>query len=1031
MRKNVGKKIRIMLGVIVVCVTAFWILYSNNVFGQFIPDKPYVTDAPQGNTSALTAVTYEGGNQKGSLGSGATPMPGVPIAGKDEPKGSEKNPFVLLEIVPEHAQQQMVYLNTSDKNYPLDVLQIGIEASRKEQKDFINFRDVTNFGLHNSPGEWFCRYKYNLYKFGEDEKTVSKPLVEIGKVYSLDIEREDLQSKYGIDPAEFDQYFNENGECKDIKSLIEKYPDLFRKDKNGEEIRNIALKDNRNWRANKGKSIQYEVASFTTDDLSMYRDYQYYVNVSEIMRENPDLFRYDKKGNEISDAVRNDMLNWKGECTKTDSYDYKVVTTDISEEDYEAYHRKEMSMKELSEKYPNLFRKDIEGKEIDESRLSAVGWDVHREVGKLFPTVLKSGYVQYVGDGGEYEIGEDSAEGMGTFLALSEKENGAWKYSEDLPEGVEENKDYWRFANKEKGYCWSISSLEEGHGSHKVAILEKANVCTFRYKRNISSFEFIYDKIEKSDSYSIDYYGLKGNDILKRSLFTFQDEEESKNFNLQVIAMTPSEINEAVKEDTAETLDIIERADLFYFGLYDSATDNITQVYDLYNKYVKDEKEKPVSSDNIKDYYGNDLDWSSCYKILVRLCNNSNLPLIWTQKVGEMLNYGVDGTNNTHMYITGDITAKHVEAMGSLNNIAKLYLLTLQFDMLARKGEGEVDYKRTFYNDILNNLQTIELNLEAMEKASKDTASTTGYYERKLVETNCDGTVLTGSEIRDPKWKTCNYLWNLWTFYPSDIKLGAGNEMAENRDSYIQYGYLDSFFDSNADPFRDNVAGHHSGSDGYDGKNVGIVHGESSNSNVNQSTLLGSPNDGGSILNTTLNVAYQIMNKQTPKVDPLKVKVERRKRDYQKLSDELILIDYSKNSNQDVSGKEPIYIKLTISNTNNEDGILKSIHLMKDTGDVEKKVLLPQKKDKTALVKEKILDVNGKQPVEGYRIPANGTLTFYIPYHYSQWKQDYTQIQLVMRGRKYLLRKGKKESTLGSKVEHTVTISERSLFDLE
>lgn len=1004
---------------------------KSSVFGRFTPEEPYVTDTPMGTSSSLTTITNEGGNQKGTLGSGATPMDGVPVAEMDEPKGSEKNPFVLLEIVPEQAQQQMVYLNTSDENYPLDVMQIGIDACKKENKNFINFKDITNFGLHNSPGEWFCRYEYDIYKFGGDEETVSKPLVEIDKLYMIELTSENI-SEAGYDLEKFENAYN-NGNCK-MADMKKQFPKLFEKDttKWKETIRDIAIEDDNNWnKKSKNKGTIHHKFLFSSETLDLGR---YYLDAKNVVKNHPEVFKVDSDGNEISDDILKDLENWQGEYTGTDKYEYTVKTEDIAAEDYDDYEKGKLSITKLIGKYLSLFQYDVNGNQIEENRLKMDGWKVVKNLEKT-GKILSSGYLHYVGNNstGKYDFKDNrQVAGInGTVVTLEENEDGAWEYLDELPDGAKEgsSSSFWgNFWSSD--YYWSVDKVEKAYSANdpqKVVMLTDAWEYTFTYKNEVHQYEFSYDGGELSKVYSFEYYGLKTNDILKRSLFTFQDEEECRNFNLRVFAMTPSQINEAVKDDTADTLDIIERADMFYIASYSKKTDNIKQVYELYNKYVAKKDGYVYSGDNIKSFYENDLDWGSCYKILWRLSTNANLPLLWTQEVGTMVNNGVDGTDNTHMYVTEDAIANHIHEKGSLNNLAKLYLITIQFDLLARKGEGEIEYKRTFYDDILQNLQTIQLNSSAMEKADKDTASTTGYYERKLVETDCnDGTVLS-----DDAKKTCYYLWNLWTFYPSDIKLSSGNQKEQSNDVYVQYGYLDSFFDSNADVFNDGVADHHSGSDGYDGKNVGVVH-SGSNSDVNHSTLIGNAENKG-IVNTTMNVAYQIMNKQTPKIEPLDVRVEKRKKDYQKLSNELILIDYNKKADYDIAGKEPLYIKLKITNTNNEDAILKSIKLLKDEADSDTITLVPRKtkEESTKMTKEMIRDVNGKQPVEGYRIPANGSLTFYVPYQISEYKQDYTTLQLVTQARKFLLRKGKKESTLGGPVEHTVTISERTLFNLE
>lgn len=1020
-----------------ICLAIFWVLSVNNVLGKFVPEEPYVTGASESMSSVV--VTNEGGNQKGSQGSGATPMNGVPTALGQ--KGSETNPFVLLEIVPEHEQQQMVYLNTSDSEYPLDVMQIGIDASTKENKNFIEFKDVTNFGLHNSPGEWFCRYTYDVYKFGEDEETESKPLVEIDKVYKLELTNENI-SEAGYDLAEFENVYKAYKEGKyKMTDLKNQFPKLFARDttKSKNSIRNIAIEDDKNWdvQTKKEGTIQHKV-TFTSENLDLG---QYYFNTKDVVKNHPEIFREDSAGKKVSDDALSDLENWEGKYIKTDQYDYKVQTEDIASEDYDDYEKGKMSVTELIEKYPSLFQKDKDGKQIKKSCLKMDDWKVQMEKrDEKHGEVLKSGYLHYVGDDakGEYEFADNQhvANINGTVVTLKESENGHWEYLDTLPaeatEGVEDEFWWKRYSTE---YYWSVDVVEKVYSANdpqKVVMLSDVTkyIYTFTLKKDVHHYEFSYNGGEISQFYSFEYYGLKTNDILKRSLFTFQSEEECNDFNFRVIAMTPSEINQAVQGDTSETLDIIERADMFYVGAYDSKTDNIKQIYELYHKFIKKDNSYVFSSDAMKSFYENDLGWASCYKILYRLCNNPNLPLMLTQLLGQMVNEGVDGTDNTHMYVTENDIAKHIHAKGSLNNMAKLYLITIQFDMLARKDSG--GYKRTFYEDILPMLESIDLNSEAMKKADNGTASTTGYYKRKLVETDCDNNPLseTNDEKKDDKWKTCYYLWNMWTFYPSDIMLSSGNQVAADRETYIEYGYLDSFFDSNADPFHDGVADHHSGSDGYDGKNVGIVHG-GSNSDVNHSTLIGGA-ESSSILNNTMNVAYQIMNKQTPKPDALQVRVERLKKDYQRMSNDIILVDYDRKADYKDKDKT-LFVKLTISNLNNEDGILNSIELVKDESDNNGIKLVPRKtkKNDTELKVESIKDINNANPESGYRVPANGELTIYVPYQLADWCKGNTMLRLVTRGRKFVIKKSQKISSLGEKHQSYVTISERTLFNLE
>lgn len=101
-------------------------------FGMFSPKEPYVKGKP--DSIALDSVTDEGKNWIGEMGTGAKPATSdVPTC--EGKKGTKDNPFVILEIVADKAQQQMGYLAMDDnETKPLDVLQYGIDTAA-DKKD--------------------------------------------------------------------------------------------------------------------------------------------------------------------------------------------------------------------------------------------------------------------------------------------------------------------------------------------------------------------------------------------------------------------------------------------------------------------------------------------------------------------------------------------------------------------------------------------------------------------------------------------------------------------------------------------------------------------------------------------------------------------------------------------------------------------------------------------------------------------------------------------------------------------------------
>lgn len=1061
MKKKTGKYLGLVLSLTVVCTLVLLLVVKVDVFGQFISKKPYVDE----NTVRAddTVVTDEGGNQKDSTGTGKEPVSEkVPTAiGK---KGSETNPFVLLEIVPDKAMQQMAYLTGNREDSGLDVMQIGIDAIRKQTA--WSYADpyppsLTNLGIPHDLGNWFCDYEYEVYKIGSDEEKEKMHLAEIGQIYSLKINEEDIKAAgYNVDSfhKDADSYINHDGndkagKYKKMADFISKYPKLFEKDDKGNEIRDIAREDGQDWRLTKKSkgAVHYEV-NLSSEEAEGINQYNY--NVANTIQKYPDLFKTDSDGNEISDAARKDLGNWSAEYTGTKSYDYSVKTTEISDEDYEAYRKGTMKVTDLIEKYPSAFKKDANGKEIERDRLSVEGWKLEEPKETEIPVVLDSGYFHYVGSGGDFLYNQykwlASFNGNVAAYFPTEQGKGDWEYVDKLPSDAKDGGTQGNFWSnfKDSGYYWSVADIEKNI-NQKVVRIENGKTYSFTYKKDVDHFVFSYDSGERSITYTFGYYGLKTNNILKRSLFSFADQKECDNFQMHVICMTPSELNELAKEEQKKEqeieekekqkealggkredhhviLDMIERADMFYIAAYDKGTDNLGQVYGLYNRFIADPRVPDYDFGNekeLKSFYENDLEWSLCMKILKRISSNKNLPLVFNQKVGKMIEDGVEqdqGDSLTHLYLTPDET--NLAVKGSLNNLSKLYLISVQFDMLARKADG---YIRTFTEDILPNIKTVSLTEKAVEGAEKGTAVTTGYYERN------NGLKATGESLSEADKTSCYYLWGRWTFYPSE--LGGNKDSYFNQDLYVDYGYQRTYFNTNAHPFRDGQSmEHQSGSDGTDDKNVAIVHG-GSNSDTNHSTLIGNT-ESSYIVNSTMEAAFQIMNRKPDVIQPLTVSVVKQRKMYERISDELVFIDYSKSESAKYKSDKTLYLKVTIRNINNENGIIKSIALVNEKGnkpshygDAEPAALKAASGDADRYEKESITDSKGKNPVHGYRV--TDSLTFYVPYQLSDWRKGYNKIQFTLQGRIYSAKL--KKSVLGNVTTHDVMISERGLFSLK
>ncbi|MCH5265664.1 MAG: hypothetical protein J1F02_07170 [Lachnospiraceae bacterium] len=915
-KRRIGKYVGLTLGCTVICVAVFLALQANQVFGKFVSQEPYVEGMPE---TASVVVTSEGGTQQGSVGTGASPCPateGLPkVPTAEGIKGSETNPFVLLEVVPDKAMQQWTYLSGSvESGMPekLDAMAIGIKVSDKAYKNdhakrFTNEKNLGNYPFASEYGQWFINDQYEVYKIGSKSQKEKMPFVELAQLYTISISAKNLENQ---EQFEADYQANKN----DIGKLFDKYPELFAKDDNGETIRDIAKADSKNWEIDNKKHVIQE-----------------------------------EKGNDLSTGYLVAVEPGKGD------YGY------ASEEDFDG--------------------RDIEG--VGYRRiLTKTGTDKDRWV-----------YVK-------------------TQEELQERFPGAKNWIS--------GSNFW---NNDLGIGWSdLKNYLEGSEITGLYTSVAGSWPTYR----------ITETPEKSEQlYTFKYYGLKNNEILKRALFVFKNQEEFENFHMQVICMTPAELNELSKKDTDETLDMIERADMFSFQTYSagggSDVNDMKFLCNLYHKEILGEENYEYDADKVTLFYENDLEWDLCSKIILRESENKNLPLIFNQMVGMMIEKGVTQSSEyeTHMFVTEGIpnvaesVQTDVPAKGSLNNISKMYLISIQFDLLARQKKDGLD--RTFMEHIFPYIKKI--SLPKAEGAVKNTATTTGYFDNRPL---CTCTAWT-QEQKERSY----YLWNLYTFFPTHLQVNI-HAAGSDKDIYVKNGYLPTFFATNANPFRDaGSAAHQRGSDGMDDKNVGVTGG--SVADTNHSGLLSNKGDGGGVASNTFETAFQIMNGQADNVENLTVTVLKQKKWYEKISDNAVLIDYS--SLAKYKEDKTLYLKVKVGNTNNQTGIIKSIKLTNINGTgAPITVNIQETTDISTVIKrDKVKNSQGDSSwngsVDGYGVDANGTLTFIIPYSLYDWQKGYNTVELVTQAHMY--NEKKERFVTGQPQTHEIAISERTLFNLE
>lgn len=673
-----------------------------------------------------------------------------------------------------------------------------------------------------------------------------------------------------------------------------------------------------------------------------------------------------------------------------------------------------------------LYQVEITSKDLEKAGVSTEAFDEQLQKGKTqkfsrevydVPALIKKYPDFFEKDSYKNTIRKPAKEDINNW---SVKKKMEVVKEEDLPEGVLERYTnrtaqigQYGFWNNETNIGWTSPSELYNYDNNqngKEASALTGMMLKLSDNSNLTS-KYVKSPQETKEVYTFSYYGLKNNNVLKRQLFHFTTQEAYDDFHMQVICMTPSELNAIGKKDTKEKVDMIERADMFYLGSYDSETNNIANVYKLYYKYVENQKDYQYDSSKVAEFMDEDLDWNLCFKLIYRLCNNKNLPLVTTNRLGNLEKYGTADVKMYQSKKTPNVTRK-----ATLNNLAKLYIIASQFDLTAKKEEDE-SYIRTFYDDILmtGKLEQIALN-ETAKTDAKTPADNTGYYVRpKTIETD---------DLTEKQ--KCYYLWNPLTFYPEADEMDAlwstDSQCNINVDKFVSYGYNRSYFDVNdaSNIFTSSKMGMKAkGSDGEHG-NVAIPQNAN---NENYSTLLGNT-ENADVLNVAMDTAFQIMNNRPETVNNLVVKALKQAKKYVKLADDSVLIDYSSDRSYT---SETSYLKVQIHDNNNtEDGLVTKISLKNESGETApgSNLILYTTKDMTTACEK--TTYSGKT---GYQVKTSAPLTAYIPYSIKDWAKGYNIIEFETVGRTYSERK--KKTIMGSPVTSQITIGERTLFSLE
>lgn len=929
---------------------------------------PYVTGAPE---SASVYVTKQS-SEAVPLTSENENLPKIPTT--KGVKGSETNPFVVLEIIPDHSEQAISYMvPTKEEGLPFDPMELGISICKDYNKNMVTeykngSTNFNNFLFNQFGGVFNNNNHYDIYtevngEMGDSE--AGHPAVDyttIKNYYTVSVPSGVISSD------DFKNYT--------IEELAQNYPGYFVTDDNGTEIREIARQDNQNWERITEQTASYKYEIKLPAGAISEEEYQN-DTVSTLAKRYPDLF---KKG--IKDG-------WQEVEVETAS---------------------------LAAKYDSKWTKKSEKKTI---------WDIANY------NELKEGYLYCAGAGnGKLCMDGDITYdwNKATFTSNNDSTKNEWTFYadiDDLPTGAEE-------ISKSD----LISKLNSDKASLVGRYIKIANNTSWINGVEFNVYTYSIDVTE--NNYTFKYYNLAVNDLLKHRLFERENEDEYKNFHLQVISVTPKEINEMDKNDTAETLSYIERADMFYVGMFYAQDDGTKRMIEFTNKYVlhRDEEAKYY------DFSDNDLEWDDCMKIIDRLCNNRNLPLIYENAVGQMLNKGVneDGSATNHIYLNENF--KDLNQVGSINNMAKLYLVATQMDLTAQMNRTIRKDERNFYRDIFPYFQKI-----AIKDPVEGSAKYTGYYKRP---DGIYGHLCECGASEDYKERGY-YLWGKAMFLPnviltneqvlidsygySENYINGGAGKASNFDiGNKKFGQtagetnMDAAcgifgdileLDSNGKPILDSEGKEKVKIHGNDDANVAIVYdGYENTSNPNKTIL---DNSG---FNNAMKIAEIILSNASKQADDLVISILPFKQQYVKLSDTEAMLDYNRDAKY--RSDKDLTLKLAIQNSNNEDCILESVIFIKtdeegneigqqewyvaSKNDAEKaayKAKNPKKKvldaDNNVIEEEEIIfnteDEAKKSPYTGIKIPKTSTLKINLPYTRSEWLDGFDKVRIVAKSR--------------------------------
>ena len=657
-----------------VCVFAvgFFAIKEGSIFGKY--EDPYVTGDAENISQDMITVTSQDeyssvltvDSSVASKYTGLNELPEIPEAKVGYEKGTKENPFVILEIVPELSQQSMSYYSSSqEEGLPFDPLEFSMSLS-KEKNHSIFKKESTDDTIYDNTENKNYTYKKSEWTRGDAVKVENCDMLNglEGIFASLNSEPDNQYKIYDYDGSVIGTERKTSGEEYDYSLAPLIVLDSY-------------------------YTVEMEKGISFTKKLSKQENGGSFPTIASLYDGNPEFKEafVDKDNQEIPREVLEDDLNWAWKVEK-DSDTTKKFTISISsptaefESDFVELKSGALDKIVFLDKYKDILSKADDGTAVTTAEFERTeAWTFNDAQDKY------KGYFVNVGAGnGDIEAG--------SVWNIYPKDGGSWKYVVDasqLPENGTnlwpDGKQNWEVANTvaaaKEGDYYAVSSIGPIYNTSLASMLESTKTYTVNY--NYEGYKLKFE-----------YVGLKWNDILKRMLFNFKDEvdengkviktadQQYEEYHMKTIVLTPDMINAMDRNDTVDTLDYIERADLFYVNSnYGNPTVECKKMREFYYKYVEGDKEEYKSradDSTLKGFEESDLEWNDCMKIVKRLSGDAGLPMMYSKAIGHY--FETHNQQVTHRVFDN----KEVNSeKNTLCNIGKMYLITTMFDLSAQK----------------------------------------------------------------------------------------------------------------------------------------------------------------------------------------------------------------------------------------------------------------------------------------------------------------------------------------------------------